>query len=170
MLQWNYRQVSNCRSIVFWQTCSYITLLQPSSTQPSLHTYLSALATMWKLKISSLQCTTRTRVLIRLLDGIPRITQRISRSNPIYCTRSYGIEIRNVNSLCEPVLVWLLLPAGNLICVCDTCKYMWMYVFECGICNVVQRGCEWERKNAILKHGSVGNTPSESRMTSQRQG
>jgi len=70
------------------------------------------------VKISSLQCTTRTRFLIRLLDGIPWIMLRISRSNPIYCTRSYGIEIRNENSLCEPVLVWLLLPAGNLICVC----------------------------------------------------
>jgi len=70
------------------------------------------------LKISSLQCTTRTRFLIRLLDGIPRIMLRISRSNPIYCTRSYGIEIRNENNLCEPVLVWILLPAGNLICVC----------------------------------------------------
>jgi len=70
------------------------------------------------VKISSLQCTTRTRFLIRLLDGIPRIMLLISRSNPIHCTRSYGIEIRNENSLCEPVLVWLLLPAGNVIGVC----------------------------------------------------
>ena len=57
------------------------------------------------VKISSLQCTTRTHFLIRLLDGMPRIMARISRSNAIYRTRSYGIEKRNEYSVCVCVCV-----------------------------------------------------------------
>lgn len=80
-------------------------------------------------KISSLQCITRTRFLILLQDGRPRIMPCSSLSAPIDCTRSCGIEMQNENSLCELVLAWLVLPAGNLNCVSHEHMCVFMFVY-----------------------------------------
>lgn len=93
--------------------------------------YLTAPATdnVKTVKISSLQCITRTRFLILLQDGRPRIMPCSSLSTPIDCTRSYGMEMQNENSLCELVLAWLVLPAGNLNCVSHVHMCVFMFVY-----------------------------------------